>query len=332
MQKNNHITSQNCQRITDETALSFDPRYLAAKKSIDDRALNHHVWETLRQTLPRITGNKPLHILEIGSGIGTMFERIIDSGLLTGPATYLATDNDPGQLRAAQEYLSQWAKQRNQTFSWADEHHGRLSTENAEISITLQQTRAEELAERAESLGPYHLIIAHAVLDLIDFPVVLPQILSGLAHNGLTYFTCNFDGETVFLPECAADKEIVNRYHASMESRLTGASHTGRRLLTFLQGPGFEILAAGSSDWVIHPRGQGYSSDESFFLHAIIETVAKELSKTAQPRNAPEELSNFPNIDNLANWAHLRHRQVENGELSFLARHLDLLVQCQLAD
>ena len=35
----------------DKTANSFHPGYLAAKKSIDDRALNHHVWGTLRQAL-----------------------------------------------------------------------------------------------------------------------------------------------------------------------------------------------------------------------------------------------------------------------------------------
>ena len=103
-----------------------------------------------------------------------------------------------------------------------------------------------------------------------------------------------------------------------MEARLTGASHTGRRLLTFLHSSGLEILAAGSSDWVIHPRRAGYSLDETFFLHAIIETVERELSK---------EKKSLSDLANLANWANLRHRQIETVELSFLARHLDLLVQ-----
>ncbi len=324
MQKDNYPTNLNQQRVTKETGLSFDPRYLAAKKSIDDRALNHHVWETLRQTLPQATGNEPLNILEIGAGIGTMFERIIDMGLLTGPATYLATDSDPGQLRAARKYLSLWAEKRGHSCSWSGEHRGLLSTAEAEIFLTLELARAEELADRSDSHPPFHLVIAHAVLDLVDFPVVLPRLLSGLTHNGLAYFTCNFDGETVFLPECAADEEIVNHYHASMESRLTGASHTGRRLLSFLQRPGLELLAAGSSDWVIHPRGQRYSTDEAFFLHAIIETVEKELSNKASPLSVQE---NTAYLANLTEWAQLRHRQVKNGELSFLARHLDLLVQ-----
>ena len=182
----------------------------------------------------------------------------------------------------------------------------------------IQLARAEELAQRSDTLGPFHLVLAHAVLDLVDFPAVLRPLLSRLKRKGLAYFTCNFDGETIFLPECDADEEIIRAYHGSMEARLTGARHTGRRLLTFLQEMGLEIMAAGSSDWVIHPRGGKYSQDETFFLHAIIQTVENELAK--------KNWSPSP-IANLTTWAHLRHQQVETGELSFLARHLDILVR-----
>lgn len=320
MQQDNCHNKGKHQRVTDETAKSFDPRYLAAKKSIDDQALNHHVWETLQQSLPHSTGSEPMKILELGAGIGTMLERLVDRGLLTGPSSYLATDMDPNQLRAARKYLSQWAEKRGHNLSWAGDS-GRLQTANAEISLTLKSARAEDLADSADSLGPFHLIIAHAVLDLLDFHAVLPRLLSRLTNSGLAYFTCNFDGETVFLPTCEGDEEIISCYHNSMEARLTGASHTGRRLLTFLHSSGLEILAAGSSDWVIHPRGADYSLDETFFLHAIIETVERELAKE---KNTPSDLAD---LANLANWANLRHRQIDTADLSFLARHLDLLVQ-----
>ena len=317
MQQDNYLNSRRQQHLADETGRSFDPRYLAAKKSIDDRALNHHVWETLRQTLPPGIDSEPVKILELGAGIGTMLERVVDWGVLTGPSDYLATDVDPHQLRAARKYLSNWAEKHGQNWSWGDDG-GWLSTTRGEISLTLESARAEELADRSDSLGPFHLIIAHAVLDLIDFPAVLPRLLSRLTNNGLAYFTCNFDGETVFLPHYEGEEEIIRRYHDSMEARLTGASHTGRRLLTFVQGAGLDILAAGSSDWVIHPRRARYSPDETFFLHAIIETVERELAKK---KSQPSDLAN------LTNWARLRHQQIETGHLSFLARHLDLLVQ-----
>jgi hypothetical protein len=155
------------------------------------------------------------------------------------------------------------------------------------------------------------------VLDLVDFPALLPRLLQRLQENGLAYLTCNFDGGTIFLPECEEEQEIIRQYHVSMEMRLSGASHTGRRLLTFLQRPGLELLAAGSSDWVIHPRKAGYTVDETVFLHAIIQTVERELAK-----------KNWP-PPGLAAWARLRHQQVGAGQLSFLARHLDLLVRRQ---
>ena len=294
----------------------FHPRYLAAKKSIDDRALNRHVQETLRRALARATGRQPLRILEVGAGIGAMLERCVDEKLLAGPLTYVATDKNPRQLEAAKKYLSQWAARRQgHALSWSGEYQGRLGTGNADITLELVPASMEALAKGADKYGAFHLLLAHAVLDLVDFPAVLPGLLHRLTPNGMAYLTCNFDGETVFLPEWKGEHEIIKHYHASMETRLTGASHTGRRLLTFLQRPGLELLAAGSSDWVIHPRKAGYAEDEVFFLHAMIETVEQELARKDSPPSG------------LAAWACLRRRQAQDGQLSFLARHLDLLVR-----
>lgn len=295
----------------------FYPRYLAAKKAIDDRALNRHVWETLRRTLPLATTGGATNIIEIGAGIGTMLTRVVDWGLLTGPATYLATDSDAGHLKAARRYLSEWAGKRGYGLSWQSDQRGRLQTKGAEVTLILAAARAEELAGLPGLPGPFHLLIAHAVLDLIDFPAVLPGLLAQLSDNGLAYLTCNFDGDTVFLPACQGEEEqeILRLYHASMEKRLTGASRTGRRLLGFMQGPGLELLAAGSSDWIVHSREGRYSPEEAFFLHAIITTVENELAGLVQPPPG------------LAGWARLRRRQAEEGDLSFLASHLDLLAR-----
>lgn len=318
MTQDNFSSSQFNPPAPAEPEAGFYPRYLAAKKGIDDRALNRHVWETMRQALPQSTGGEPVKILEIGAGIGTMLERVVDWGLLTGAATYLATDSDESHLRTARQHLAKWAEQRGHALSWSGEQSGLLRTASAEVSLLLEVASCEELAGRAETLGRFHLLIAHAVLDLVDFPAVLPRLMARLTNNGLAYLTCNFDGQTVFLPEYPgeAEAEIIRLYHASMESRLTGASHTGRRLLSFLQGPGLEILAAGGSDWVVHPQGGRYSGDESFFLHAIIDTVERELAQ--KNRVSPSALTA---------WASLRHRQIEAGGLSFLAHHLDLLAR-----
>ncbi|WP_319585822.1 hypothetical protein [uncultured Desulfobulbus sp.] len=296
----------------------FDPHYLAAKKSIDDRALNRYVWTALCQALPETRSGEPANIVEIGAGIGTMLARIIDWGLLTGPATYLATDCDTDHLRLARRYLAAWAEERGYPLHWPEQQRGRLCTAQAEIALVFEAVRAEEMARRTETRGTFHLVIAHAVLDLLDLPALLPGLLAQLATNGLAYCTCNFDGATLFLPEYPGgeEQEILRRYHASMEARLTGASTTGRRLLSLLQGPGFELLAAGSSDWVIHPRNTTYSGDEVVFLHALIATVEQELAGKSGPPPS-----------GLAAWARTRHWQVDAGTLSFLVRNLDFLAR-----
>jgi hypothetical protein len=299
----------------------FHARYLAAKKTIDDRALNRHVWDTLRLALPQAGGCGPIKILEIGAGIGTMLARVIDWGLLAGPATYVITDCVGEHLLEARHYLATWAERQGHALAWQDERHGRLRTAGADVSLVLVVAGAEELADGSDGLGRFQLLLAHAVLDLLDFPVVLPKLLLRLEQRGLAYLTCNFDGETIFLPEYAGaeEPEILRRYHDSMDMRLPRASHTGRRLLTFLQGPGLELLAAGSSDWLVHPQNGRYRDDEAFFLQTIIATVQQELAG-----------KNGSSPSGLSSWAGLRHRQVETGELSFLARHLDLLARrCQ---
>ena len=180
----------------------FHPRYLAAKKSIDDRALNRHVRETLRQALLRFPEREPLQILEIGAGIGTMLQRVVEQGLLFGPAVYVLSDSDPEQLVAARAYLSKWARSQGRPLTWTGKNRGRLRTTDAEVSIELLAADARTLAGRTGVPGPYHLLVAHAVLDLLDFPTILPGLLQQLNPNGLAYLTCNFDGETLFLPAC----------------------------------------------------------------------------------------------------------------------------------
>ena len=69
-------------------------RYLAAKRSVDDRALNRHVWQTLAEALGAAApADRPLRVLEVGAGIGTMVERCIEWGLFTR-AEYTAVDSE----------------------------------------------------------------------------------------------------------------------------------------------------------------------------------------------------------------------------------------------
>ena len=70
-------------------------RYLAAKKGLDDRSLNRQVWDHLVRALRDRPDSAPLRVLEVGCGIGTMVERLLDRGLLTR-AAYTGIDVEAG--------------------------------------------------------------------------------------------------------------------------------------------------------------------------------------------------------------------------------------------
>jgi spermidine synthase len=98
-------------------------RYLAARKSVDDRALNWRVWQRLIAALPRATPQQPLRILEVGVGIGSMVERFLAGDVLTH-ATYTAIDKAPALLTEAHRRLTQCADE--QGFQVDESRHGQL--------------------------------------------------------------------------------------------------------------------------------------------------------------------------------------------------------------
>lgn len=292
-------------------------RYLAAKKSVDDRALNRQVWEALRGELPGTSPQNPLHVLEIGAGIGTMVERMLEWKLLRH-ARYTAIDHQAGNIAAARRRLQAYPAV-HVLHPRQGERSGMPAEGEPQIVLRLQDRDILAMIPLRQGERLYDLLIAHAFLDLIDLPSTLPGILSLLKPGGLFYFTLNFDGLTLFEPQInpPLDELILNLYHRSMDERLrdgrpSGDSHTGRRLFTLLKQCGAQILAAGASDWVVFPHEAGYPGDEAYFLHFIIHTVHTELA-------------GHPDLDPLAlsSWVHRRQAQIESGELVYIAHQID---------
>ena len=107
-------------------------RYLSAKKSVDDRALNKNVWKSLAATLNRETVGRPIRILEIGAGIGTMLERALEWGLLTS-AEYTAIDSMQENVEEALRRIPRWA--RGNGYDVSDRDAGSLRLESDEGNI-----------------------------------------------------------------------------------------------------------------------------------------------------------------------------------------------------
>lgn len=276
------------------------PRYLAAKRTVDDRALNRLVWQAFRACLP---AGQPLRIVEVGGGIGTMVERLAAWGLTAAPVHYTLLDADPANIALAQQ---------------------RLASPPSPFRVECVTADMLEFARRQPAEAPrWDALIAHAVLDLVDLPRALPALLALLRPGGCFYFTLNFDGDTIFAPELdrAFEEHLMARYHHTMDTRRVngqpaGNSRTGRQLLTLLPRWSTRILAAGASDWVVFPHDGTYPHDEAYFLHFIVATVQRALQ-------------NDPAVEahRLEAWATQRHAQIEASELVYIAHQLDLAGQ-----
>ena len=295
-------------------------RYLTAKQSVDDRALNWQVWQRLVAALPRVTAGQPLHILEVGAGIGSMVERLLAGDVLTH-AAYTAIDKSPALMAEAGQRLPQWAHERG--FQVREGRQGQLHMQRAGQHITVE-TETIDVARfiaREHGRRRWDLLIGQAFLDLVDMPTTLPGLCSLVRPGGLLYFPATFDGDTVFQPEgdTELDATIKDSYHQIIDQRVldgkpAGDSRAGRRLFAYLRTSGVDVLAAGSSDWVVFAGADGYPADEAYFLHDIIHTIDLEL--TGHPQLDAERL---------AAWVAQRHAQIEQGTLVYMAHQLDVL-------
>jgi hypothetical protein len=296
--------------------------YLVAKKPIDDRSLNLTVWDRLQRALADHETMKRLRVLEIGSGIGTMIERMAAGPLMRRSSLYTAVDIDPDCTRSARMILSRWAKRLG--FAVTREKDTSHLLEAGDTSIRVNLNTGDAYALVAEAV-PHScdLLLAHAFMDLVDIQTLLPGMMRLLECGGLLFLSLNFDGDTVLLPAIAPDFDdrVIRLYHRSMDERIVGGrpagdSRTGRRLLVTLLQCETEILAAGASDWIVYPRRRRYPLWESYFLHHIVHTIDKELAH--HPELDP---------DDFKTWIAKRHAQIENGELVFMAKHIDVLAR-----
>jgi hypothetical protein len=292
-------------------------RYLAAKKSIDNRAINNHVWQVLLDSLPQISANKPLSVFEMGAGIGTMIERMLERDLFSF-ADYTAIDAQTENIRHAQRRLLAWATKHG--YQAVERTDGLLIFgEGIEVNTNLVDVDLFDFIADQQNLGTYDLLVAHAFLDLVDLPDTLPQIFNFGQKDSLFYFTINYDGLAILEPiiDQDFDQHVLNLYHRTMSERIRdgkrfGDSRTGRHLFEHIQNAGGKILAVGSSDWFVFPGPIGYPQDEAYFLHFIIQTIY-------------QALKNHPELDagKFEEWIYLRHAQIERKELIYIAHQLD---------
>jgi SAM-dependent methyltransferase len=294
--------------------MPFDyARFLAAKTSVDDRALNRQVLAELGRLMP---AGAP-RVLEVGAGLGTMAGRLMDWGVVGG-GEYILLDVDRQLLDDSRRWLCDWAAARGVR---SDPLPDGLQVGNLRVRLV-----HAELGSYLEAGHPASadVLIANAVLDLVDVRAVLPGLLRLLVPGGVYWFTINYDGESIFVPGHPHDDMIMRAYHRDMDERSVyggppGESQTGRRLFGYLRAAGAPPLAAGSSDWVVSARPEGdYPGDEAYFLRSILNTIQNAL-RSGQDQVEPVDLAD------LADWLAVRWCQLAAGELVYIAHQLDFV-------
>jgi SAM-dependent methyltransferase len=283
-------------------------RYLAAKTTVDDRALNGHVLAELRRLMP---AGAP-RVLEVGAGLGTMVARLLDWGVI-GAGEYTLLDTERMLLDQSRQWLREWADARG------------LRCDLLPDGLQLGDLRVRLVhAELGRYLETDHgaladVLIANAVLDLVDVPSILPGLLRLLAPGGAYWFTINYDGMSTFAPGHPHDDQVMQAYHRDMDERVrygrpAGESRTGRHLFHHLRAAGAPAVAAGASDWVVSAGPDGnYPGDEASFLRSILSTI----------QDALRSRQDWVDPADLADWLAVRRRQLAAGELVYIAHQLD---------
>ncbi len=296
--------------------------YLESKKEVDDRSLNQRVFALVRRELFSLQQERPVRILEIGAGTGTMLERLLEQGSLLH-AHYTAVDLNADFLA----HIPSRMEQLSAHLGWetlagsADSIPTRvaLRSEKRQVEIELIPDDIFEFIDHSQQQHRWDMVLAHAVLDLFPLPFALREIFTLLKPDGFYYFTLNYDGMTHLLPTMDEqfDGLIEQRYHHTMDGRksdgrpIAGRS-SGRQLLTQLPALHAPLLATGSSDWIVHPGEHGYSANTATFLRFMIKTIEEAL------RTDPEI-----NQARFAEWIMTRYAQVNNHQLTLIAHQLD---------
>lgn len=288
------------------------PHYLLAKQSVDDRALNQHVLSALKARLPQ----RPIRIIELGGGIGSMIPRLLRWQVLS-QAQYILVDEMAENTGYAAGWILRWGTELG--LGVARPATDRFEVQDSARKVDIQLVTDDIFHFIDENPQPADLLICHAVLDLLPMPDSLQKMLGLLKPGGLAWLTINFDGVTSLEPtlEPDLDRLIEQLYHRSMDERPTGGdSQSGRHLFGHIAAAGGQILAAGASDWVVHAVDGKYMADEAYFLECILHFFEDSLS--GHPQLAARDFSA---------WLADRRRQVARGELVYIAHQLDFLVR-----
>lgn len=240
-------------------------RYLKAKQTVDDRALNEGVLSDLKRCVhDYANGFKTSHViqvLEVGAGIGAMCARLFHRGVFPScvKVEYTLVDVKADVLVAASESLVNLQRHTHTScaisnipepspaqrfpvvFGPNNIHKQNCQNDTLQallMPISLSDNfvvsfHAGDAIDYAKANPQrFDLVVAAAVLDLWMLNDCLPHLFSALDNQRLNafYFPINFDGVTDFFPPSGIgvqlDYNVEQAFHLTMGKRRIASYET----------------------------------------------------------------------------------------------------------
>ena len=311
-----------------------DVRYLDAKQSVDERAVNRRVRERLLTALP----DAP-RVFDAGCGTGVALRRLREWGV--SPRAYHGVDADPALIAEARDRHSNEGRSSLPGDSDPASTRGDDSTSvSFAVADALAAARRlrDSVGDDATLDGQPDLVVAGSFLDLVSVREALELFTDVTAPGGLVYAPFTFDGTTAFTPSHPADEVVERAYHREIDSTPGRDTRAGRRALSILDGADGDLLAVGSSDWIVRARADGgdrlYPADERYFLDCILgfvtdalfvdpdDATTSALTTTARPA---VDAADGVGPSAVRHLLVARRQQLRAGGLGSLPHPLDLL-------
>ena len=282
------------------------PRYLESKRSIDDRALAPRVRDRFLAELPPAPT-----ILEAGCGTGVTVPRLLSWGVDTG--RYRGIDADARIVPFAR-----WLRPRAlRRAGYAVDEAGGTGGGTDAADFTAEDLAVSfgvgDALDALETASGVDAVIAQAFADLVDLDRLVAVIDAALCPGGVAYLPITFDGGTIFQPDHPIDDAVEAAYHAAIDARPGRDTTAGRHLVDGFRRRGGDLLAVGSSDWIVRPHERAYPADERYFLGRLLEFVESAVSDGDR------------DVEGFDAWLSARREQLAAGELSYVAHQYDLL-------
>ena len=302
------------------------------KKDLDDTAINKSVLNTL------LDRNKVVNrILDIGTGSGVQIRRNIELGLLDNHGLIIGIDVNKEDLIRSLSSFEMWSKKHQFELKRSNDstaiHHFVLSKDNIRYTIMLYEESVYDLGtSKSKIKGNFPLITGLSLLEHTDMKRALLSIKKVMTKKGLLYLVINYDQHSVFGPT-AIDKygfesnlmQLFN--YAGIDFQFKGGvgvgnSHCGSLLPEFCKKAGYEVLAYGSSDWIILSGNvKDYSKYKKnvleFFVNAFYNVLINASNDTKKKFNVSDK--------QIEEWHNLRVKQLKSGKLYYSCIQKDIL-------